>query len=134
MVHWQSEPFATFLRCAWIQASRSPSRARNVSWATAVGFMPSSGATSAGFIPSISEYQSASCHRDGRLRKARTVMLRSSASSVARSLVAGSSIVSRSSVVVSLRARPQPAAVLRMLVNRYARKEPVGPPPRRIDW
>ena len=101
MVHWQSEPSATLCRCAWIHASRSPSRARNVEWATAVGFMPSRGATSEGFICSISEYQSTSCHRDGRLRKARTVMLRSSASSVASSLVAGSSSVSRSSIVVS---------------------------------
>jgi hypothetical protein len=46
------------------------SRARKASWATAVAFMPSSGAISAGFICSISVYQSTSCQRVGRLRNA----------------------------------------------------------------
>ena len=33
----------------------------------------------------------------------------------------------------SRRARPQLAAVLRMAVNRYARNDPVGPPPAAIE-
>ena len=80
--------------------------------------MPRSGATSWGFICSISVYQSTSCHREGRLRNAWAVRLRSSASFVACSVLSGSATVSSSSIAVSRRARPQAAAVLRMLVKR----------------
>lgn len=118
MVRWQSDPSSTACRWAWIQASRRPSRARKVSCATAVAFMPSSGAISAGFICSISEYQSTSCQRVGRLRKARWVRPRSSAASLACSPADGSSTPSSSSYAVSRRDRPHAAAVLRMLVNR----------------
>ena len=101
-----------------IQAFRNPSRARTASCDTAAGFMPSRGATWAGFICSISVYQSTSCHRVGRLRNARWVSPRSSASSAASSVESGSATVSSSSIAVSLRARPQLAAALRIEENR----------------
>ncbi len=118
MVHWQSEPGAALRRWAWIQASRRPSLARKASWETAPAFMPSSGATSLGFICSISVYQSTSCQREGRLRNACDVRLRSRASLAACSVVAGSATLSSSSIADSRRARPQAAAVFRMLVKR----------------
>ncbi len=118
MVHWQSDPGAALRRCAWIHASRSPSRARNASWETAPAFMPSSVAASWGFICSISVYQSTSCHRDGRLRNACAVRLRSRASLAACSVLSGSATVSSSSIADSRRERPHAAAVLRMLVKR----------------
>ena len=93
--------------------------------------VPSSGAISAGSICSISVYQSTSCQCDGSDRKARAVSLRSSVSS---SIDDGSATVSSSSVAVSCRARPQAAAVLRMLVNRWERNDPLGPPPLRMAW
>ncbi|WP_454138916.1 hypothetical protein [Microbacterium paulum] len=106
-----SEPSGAERKCAWIQASRNPSRARKASCATAAAFMPSSGATSAGFICSISVYQSTSCQRVGSARYAWAVRLRSSASSVACASASGSGSESTSSIGVSRYRRPQPAAV-----------------------
>ena len=80
--------------------------------------MPSSGATSAGFMPSTSQYQSTSCHRVGRVRKAVAVRERSRASKPAASLKAGSSMASASSIGVSRERRPHEAATLRTVVNR----------------
>jgi hypothetical protein len=96
-----------------------------------LAFIPRSGATSAGVIASISVYQSTSCHRVGRLRNARALRLRSRASIEDASFVSGSSKESRVSSEVSRRDRPHAAAVFRMVVNRYGRKAPVGPFPRR---
>ena len=80
--------------------------------------MPMSGAICCGAMPSTSEYQSTSCQRVGSERNACAVVDRSSASSVADSLVDGSSNDSSVSRFVSRRARPQLAAVFRMVVNR----------------
>ena len=94
--------------------------------------MPISGAICCGCMPSTSEYQSTSCQRVGRERNACAVVDRSRASSVADSVVAGSSNDSRVSRFVSRRARPQLAAVLRTVVKRYGRNAAVGPRPARI--
>lgn len=118
MVQWQSEFSGTAARCAWIHAWRRPSRARYASAATAFADMPRSGATSAGFMPSTSQYQSTSCHRVGRVRNAFAVRERSSASRPAASVNAGSSMVSASSIGVSRARRPQEAATLRTVVKR----------------
>ncbi len=118
MVHLCSESAATVARCAWIHACRRPSRARYARAATALALIPSSGAMSLGDIPSTSLYQSTSCHRLGRLRKARAVSERSRAAMVASSSNEGSSSASASSSVVSRRDRPQEVAMLRIVVNR----------------
>ncbi len=87
-LHRQSESSATLFRCASIHASRRPSWARVVSCATAAPLMPSRRAISAGGMCSISEYQSTSCHRPGRLLKARWVSVPSRACAADSSLVA----------------------------------------------
>ena len=117
MVHRQSGSVA-FFRCARIQAWRSPSRARYASAAVLLALMPTSGAICCGDMPSTSLYQSTSCQRLGSARNAWAVVDRSRASSVAASLVSGSSNDSSVSRFVSWRARPQLAAVLRMVVKR----------------
>ncbi|GAA1786350.1 hypothetical protein GCM10009748_20860 [Agromyces lapidis] len=94
--------------------------------------MPTSGATCCGVMPSTSLYQSTSCHLVGSERNACAVVERSRASSVAASFVSGSSNDSSVSRFVSWRARPQLAAVLRIVVKRYGRNAAVGPLPARI--
>jgi hypothetical protein len=67
---------------AWIHACRRPSLARYMRAATAFAFIPRIGANSKGLSRSTSPYQSASCHRVGRVRKAEAVSERSRAASV----------------------------------------------------
>ncbi len=85
----------------------------------APGLMPSSGAISAGFICSISEYQSTSCQRDGKAaeRLRGKALVERLVRAPARSRTDPRRCRTRP-WTISRRARPQPAAVLRMLVNR----------------